>query len=202
MIVLNNATSAEVVNMRGVLVGSGANAVATVQTWPIVINSNLNIYMGSGSNTTWYAYGTLFTPDETVTVTTNSSMKWLMTSASSGYFIMAVYKYVNGGAQTLMFKSNATALGGSAGHISAQIASISDATLVAGTWYYMVIIQNQNGPSGAGLSLGGTSTIKPYRNFTQSLGNLGADAAGSAPSTITEPSGETSNGTPWILLKL
>lgn len=202
MIVLNNAASAEVVNMRGVLIGSGANAVATVQTWPIALNNNLNIYMGSGSNTTWYAYGTLFTPDETMTVTTNSSMKWIMTSTSSGYFIMAVYKYVNGGAQTLMFKSNATALGGSATHLTARIASITDGTLVAGTWYYMVIIQNQNGTSSAGVSLGGSSTIKPYRNFTQSLGNLGADGAGSAPSTITEPSGETTNGVPWILLKL
>lgn len=181
---------------------SVASYNSIIPTWDIALNTNLSIYMGSGSNTTWYAYGTLFTPRETTSVSLNSTMKWIMTSASSGYFIMAVYKYVNGGSQTLMFKSSATALGGTAGHLSATISSITDGTLVAGTWYYMVIIQNQNGPSGAGVSLSGSSTIKPYRNWTQSLGNLGTDGAGSAPSTITEPSGESTNGTPWVQLTI
>lgn len=179
-----------------------SNSITNTQTWDIPLNNNLNIYMGAGSNTAWNCMGTLFTPKENMTVTTSSVMKWVMTSTSTGFFILAVYKQVTGGAQTLMFKTSATALGGAAGHLSATVSSITDGTLVAGTWYYALIIQNQNGPSGAGVSLAGSSTIKPFRNFAANLGNLGADGAGSAPSTITEPTGETTNGTAWVSLQI
>lgn len=172
-----------------------------IKTWPVGINDNQNIYLGSGSNTDWYSYATLFTPDETIAISANSVMRFWLTSASTAYYILAVYKYVNGGAQTLMFASTATSTGGTAGYKEAQMSNIIDGNLVAGEYYYMVIFQNANGPNGGGRALGGTNTTKPYRNWTKAVGNLGEDDAGVAPATITEPTGETSNGIVWFLLK-
>ena len=172
-----------------------------IKTWPVGINDNQSIYLGSGSNTDWYSYATLFTPDETIAISANSVMRFWLTSASTAYYILAVYKYVNGGAQTLMFASTATSTGGTAGYKEAQMSNIIDGNLVAGEYYYMVIFQNANGPNGGGRTLGGTNTTKPYRNWTKAVGNLGEDDAGVAPATITEPTGETSNGIIWFLLK-
>ena len=156
--------------------------------------NNVNIFAGGGgSDANWTCYGAYFTPKQTMQFSVSSTLNAILCSNTTGYYILAVYKYAATN-MTLMFATASTALGGAIANLSATTSNISNGVLVPGTTYYFVMMTNAN-PGMAGVSLGGTLALKPYRNFSQMLGNLGTGAAGVAPATIAEPTTENNNGT-------
>ena len=165
-----------------------------VESFPRSICNNVNIFAGAGgSDGNWTCYGTYFTPKQTMLFSSTSTMNAILASTTTGYYILAVYRYAATN-MPLMFATTTTALGGAVANISATVSNISNGVLVPGVTYYFVLMTNAN-PGMAGVSLGGTLALKPYRNFSQMLGNLGTGAAGVAPATIAEPTTESNNGT-------
>ena len=165
-----------------------------VETFTRSSINNVNIFPGvGGSDGNWTSYGTYFTPKQTMQFSAASTMNAILCANTTGYYIIAVYKYAATN-MTLMFATPSTALGGAIANLSANVTNITNGVLVPGTTYYFVFMTNAN-PGMAGLSLGGTLALKPYRNFSQMLGNLGTGAAGVAPATIAEPTVESNNGT-------
>ena len=165
-----------------------------VETFNRAAINNVNIFPGGGgSDANWTSFGTYFTPKQTMQFSATSTMNAILCATTTGYYIIAVYRYAATN-MTLMFATSANALGGAIANLSATVTNITNGVLVPGTTYYFVFMTNAN-PGMAGLSLGGTLALKPYRNFTQMLGNLGTGAAGVAPATIAEPTVESNNGT-------
>ena len=168
-----------------------------VQSFPREIMNNVNVVAGAGgSDGNWTSYGVYFTPMQTMQFSSTSTMNAVLCTTTTGYYILAVYKYAVTNMQ-LMFATSANALGGAIANISATVNSVTNGILIPGTTYYFVMMTNAN-PGMGGISLGGTLALKPHRYFTQMLGNLGTGAAGTAPATISEPTVETTNGTLFI----
>ena len=170
----------------------------TINTWAYPLCSNYNIYIGAGSPTQWVGTGTLFKAERSAVFTTASTLSAVFTAVQAGAaYSIGVYKYNGSGAKhTLMFSSGAVVMPSTAGFVTPAVTVVSDGNIVAGTWYYALMLQTGNGPSGAGVAIS-NQTIKPSRNQIVTLGSL-SGPPGSGVTTGFTDSAESTNGALWF----
>ena len=179
-----------------------ASSIQSLEGFPFASAASSGIATGGNQATAWGMIGTIFNPNQNMTVTLNSTMKFMYTQTATGGYLMAVYKYVVGGPHTLMFSSSVTT-NPALGKLSFTVTSITDGTLVSGTDYYLTVFSSANGSTCAGIPVSSNfNTTKPYRSIIQQ--NFGTwNALTTAPASIADANAsEMTTGIPWMRLQL
>ena len=119
---------------------SGSTALKFVATFPMASITTTSTFLAGASNN-WVAYGTSFIPTADVTVTTASSMNFILNAAgNSTTRLIGVYRMNADNSTNLMFGTSATVTHtGTETYVSTPITTITSATLVGGVTYAIVI---------------------------------------------------------------
>ena len=177
-----------------------ASASNALETMPIATMSLTSISSGSNQATAWGFTGTIICPTNNIQVSTSTVIRSICTQTATGNYIFACYKYVAGGPYTLMFYGPLTAMP-AASYFSATVSSVTDGTLVSGTYYYLGYFTSSNGATLAGCAITNNfNTLKPWRSI-QVANNGTWNAITVAPSTIAEPGVEFTGGMPYFRIQ-
>lgn len=146
-----------------------------------------NVGLANAGTTNWVAMGTLIIPPDTLLLSTESEMAFICPQpAFEGKFMLAIYRYVEGGNYTRVCYTAIGTMGAASSWYTSLLAHLDAVALEAGGRYYAVFFHNTNGSQLAGL-WGTNLNSLPYISWWKNnMGNLAVP-----PATIT-PDGEIS----------